>query len=611
MANGMQAVIEQLRGEKGGPGQGNIGFPPTFQAFILEQFKGLNTKARRPSIEDQECYWLENIMPIGQGNARAMYGVGDTLYTVPVNRTIVYMKAYNIGSTDYMGVFLDNGSAYQIRISDGTNTTISTVANRFYNGGDLPHLTQWGASGILIVSSAVADGYFAWDGTLYVPGAAAPAWLSGLDAPPTRVGNTNSSTTLTAFTDTVDIEAGMWVTGTDIPANTFVTGGTSTTVTIDQAATGTTVGVTFTFDWQMPTGVNGNGIETYQSRVFIIDGTNRLTSAANNGTYFAEANGGIIEKSTDSVLRTSYTAVQAANGFVYLLGDSSIFVIANVQSTTDTTTNFTTSTYQYSNVDPQTGTGFPESVEVFGRAIVFVNSNGVWALLGNNAQKISGPLDGIFETLDSSTVKPTVAVATIFGIRTLIVCLRAQDYLGDERNFLCLFAEGKWWVASQETVPSFIATQTTNSNLTAYGTNGTLIYPLFQTPSDTLTKTLQSKLFGGDYGALSYKQVLRMYLQMDPLGADPTEIAATVDTESSSVAVSGFGSTITFTNVTGGVLQFQNGSGGNLTWTVINLVTAIDAQNTGTLIGFTLTSSSADFVLERIGLGYRQETALY
>ena len=64
-------------------GKSGIGFPPDFQYVGLEQWKGLNTKPKRAAIEDQQSYWLENIMPIGEANARAMYGKGTTLYTAP------------------------------------------------------------------------------------------------------------------------------------------------------------------------------------------------------------------------------------------------------------------------------------------------------------------------------------------------------------------------------------------------------------------------------------------------------------------------------------------------------------------------------------------------
>ena len=599
-------------------GKSGIGFPPDFQYVGLEQWKGLNTKPKRAAIEDQQSYWLENIMPIGEANARAMYGKGTTLYTAPVGKTIVFYQFYNIGTTDYCAVFLSDGTAYQIKTSDGTSTTISAVAGTFYTaGGDLPALVQYGISGILIVSTSKTDGYWAWDGTtLTSPGAGGPSWATGLSSPVTQVGNeTSGSTTLSGFSNTTGVAVGMWVTGTGIPANTFVTGGTSTTVTISNAATATNAGVTFTFDWQWPTGINGTSIDTYQNRVFIVSGNKRLMSAASNAANFSANNDGVITTSYDSTLRKKYTRVVSSSGYVYMFGDSSIWNIASV--TSSTSSGVTTATYQYSNTDPQTGTAFVNSIQILGRAICFANTNGVYALVGNSAVKISNELDGIWATLDTS-VPPTCAVATIYGIRVLLVCIRAKDYTGTTRNFMCCWDVNKreWWIASQEIAPTFIATQEVNSNLTAYGSNGSVIFPMFQTASASITKTVQSKLYSGATGGSSayiiYKQILRFYLEVDPIGTDPSSFSATVDTENSQVPVTlNLSTNLTFVNNSGGVLQFRNNLSQNLYWSILNTITATDAQNTGDLIGFTMTSTGKDFVIERVGLGYRNETANY
>ena len=37
---------------------------------VVKQFKGVNTKANRTAIGDDEFYWLEIAMPIGYGNLR-------------------------------------------------------------------------------------------------------------------------------------------------------------------------------------------------------------------------------------------------------------------------------------------------------------------------------------------------------------------------------------------------------------------------------------------------------------------------------------------------------------------------------------------------------------
>ena len=59
------------------------GFPPGFNLFSLEGMEGLNTKAQRPAIKDQQWSWSQNFIPIGEANARVIWGVGGLNYTAP------------------------------------------------------------------------------------------------------------------------------------------------------------------------------------------------------------------------------------------------------------------------------------------------------------------------------------------------------------------------------------------------------------------------------------------------------------------------------------------------------------------------------------------------
>jgi hypothetical protein len=589
--------------------QSQITFPDDYAYAGLEKFKGINTKAKRPAIDDEESAWLENLMPIGDANMRAMPDRGPTLYTAPGGLTIVQADSFNIGNTDFEFVCLSDGSAVAVRQANGAVTTIAG-AGTFYNGGDLPHITQFGASGILIVTTATANGYYAWDGTLYSPGGSAPTWLDGLAANIVIAGASHGTKTLDGFSSTVGVVVGMVVTGSagDIPVNTFVTGGTATTVTISNAATGSN-SENFTFSWQMPTGIQGTGIDTYQNRVFIANGPTWLMSASGNGAYFAAANGGSITTSTDSSLRKKYVAVQSANGYVYLLSDSSIWNISNVTQTI--TNNVATAIAQYANSDAQTGTSWPNSVTQFSRAIILINPNGVFDLLGNSATKISDSLDGLFANLDQSVI-PTAAVCTLFGIRCLVVCFKSKDYLGNSRAMLACFDGKKWWMASQTVVPTFIWTSEINSTLTTYGTDGNIIFPLFQTPSNVLLKTLQSKLYGGKYGYLTIKNALRYYLQLDTLGNTVIGPTVTVDSDTSSVPVQGsLSGQLVFTNSSGQVIQFQNALLQTLFWSLNGLVNVVSGPNAGNLLGFTFTNMSSDFVIERTGIGFQDQSANY
>jgi hypothetical protein len=60
----------------------------------LGGFEGVNLHEERRAIGDQECAWMENMMPLGPGNARAMYDSATTLYTA--SQDIVFDFPFNI-----------------------------------------------------------------------------------------------------------------------------------------------------------------------------------------------------------------------------------------------------------------------------------------------------------------------------------------------------------------------------------------------------------------------------------------------------------------------------------------------------------------------------------
>lgn len=59
-------------------------YPKSFQPIVFDGFKGLNTKPARMAIADQECFWLDNWMPLGKNNLRTLYDIGGAVYTVAV-----------------------------------------------------------------------------------------------------------------------------------------------------------------------------------------------------------------------------------------------------------------------------------------------------------------------------------------------------------------------------------------------------------------------------------------------------------------------------------------------------------------------------------------------
>lgn len=522
--------------------------------FALQKFNSLNTKAQRPAIEDEEFSWLENFMPIGDGNLRTTPSNGSPLFTAAGGLTVVYLFFFNIGSNSFVAVFLSDGTAVQVNTTTAVQTPISNVGGTFYGGGALPAAAQWGSSGILIVSQVTSSAYWAWDGTtLFPPGAASPSWLNG---------------------------------GT--PTN-------------------------------MPQGLSGNAIEIFQSRSWVFNNGVGNFSAPGNGASFSGVAGGGSFPSTDSFLRRSFVAARQSNGFLYVFGDSSINVISNVQ----TSGAPAVTTFNNQNVDPQIGTPWPNSVQAYSRGLVFGNSSGIHALYGGSAEKIGDKLDGLFLNAQNvfsganPTTSPSAAVAIVYGIRLYMLLVPVMDlFTGQFRNVLAVWDGKKWFLASQDSNLVYIASQEIDSVLTAWGTDGTNVFRLFASASGTLRKIVQSKLWSGD-GFVVTKDAFREYLMaIDNSGAGYA-LTGTIDMQNenggNSAAVSFASNTfaIVWLNASSGVIQWQNASNQNLSFTVVGLsLGGANVNATGALLGVTLQSTSPDFTIVAYALLYRNKAPI-
>ena len=508
--------------------------------FQLRKFAGLNTRAARTDIADEEFSWLENMMPVADGELRALYSNAAPIYSS--GKTIIYLKMFNIGATQYSAVFYSDGTADQIDMA-GVVTHITAAANTFYNGGDLPCVAQWAASGILIVTTASANGYYAWDGTLWPPGnATSPTWLNG---------------------------------------------GTPTA---------------------MPTGIKGTFVETFQSRVWIANGSTGLISAPSNGAAFSGASGGGAFPSSDSFLRQKYTAIKQANGFLYLFGDSSTNVISNVQ----TSGSPLTTTFNNQNVDPQVGTPWPSTVVPFSRGLIFANPVGVYVMYGGAAEKVSTELDGLFQSANFNAVTPAGAVAVIFQIKCYVLMFQTTDLFGTPRTIMACWTGKKWFLASQDRNTTYIDTQEINSNIFSWATDGSALFEMFQTPSATLNKIFQSKYWSGDT-YLIQKQVMRAYSLGTSFSGSGYVISGTIDmiTENgvlrAALTLSSSGQGITWINNFGSVVSWLNNSSSPVAFVAQSLqIFGQDATATAPLIGVTMQSRSSNFLLSAFTLLYRR-----
>jgi len=567
--------------------------------FWLQGFDGVNLHDSRRAIGDQECSWLENFAPLGAGNARAMYDALAPLYTAS-GVTIVFDFVFNITTTFYHALFFSDGSAKQVAIVGGAVTTIAP-AGTFAVTPTLPDCVQWGASGIVIVT-ANADGLFAWDGTLYKPGDAAPSWLSGLANPIVVTGNTNTSTSLTNISSTTDVVNGMMVTDAqgDIPAHTLVVSHTSNSAVISQAATGSHAGQNLTFNWMMPYGINGTAVEAFVQRLWVVNGAQFSFSAPGNGADFSTSNGGGTTKSSDGFLRTRFVNLKQSNGFLYLFGDSSINVISNVQ----TSGSPATTTFNNQNIDQQTGLGWRDSLISFGRALLFANPTGAYALFGGAAQKISDKVDKLFEKADFDAVPPVGFIVDLFNVQCAGWVLNTLDPTTDtQRTIMVLWNGAKWFIGSQAITATFVTTAESGGTHThhAWGNDGTNLRHLFETASDTLAKKVQTKLWQGQ-SQLIRKTTQDVYVESADYGGTGVVLTGTLDSDTNASVAFSITANLYWLNNSGGLITFVNNSSQPIQFVSSPPgVQGTQANQAGMRLGITLTSTSPDFAL--IGMG--------
>lgn len=312
-------------------------------------------------------------------------------------------------------------------------------------------------------------------------------------------------------------------TGTSIASVTISNGGQFyTTAPAVQVLAGSNNAASATVTLS-PYGVSGAAMETYLSRVWIVNpalgqfsdtppGGNFSVTAPGSITDFATSDGGVDALNTDSFLQTKYVNVRQSSGYLYFFGDGSINVVSNVS----TSGSPTTTTYNYQNVDPQSGLDWRDALQDFSRSTILANQTGVYGLYGGAATKISEKLDNLFDIAlfppQNQGIQPTSAVATIYNIKHYLMLMTIMDPVTNQpRNIMVTWNE-KDWVLSTQTIDFIrIQTEKKGSFYNAFGSEGLSIYPMFATPSSALVKRMDTKY----YGATADK----MFIQKESLGS--------------------------------------------------------------------------------------------
>lgn len=222
---------------------------------IVKAFRGLNTKANRTAIDDQEFSWLENAQPLGSGNikitAAAKRSVNDASANVAWSNTIVDLRSGFVGTDNLIFGFQSNGACQSFNVS---SNAVATVAAAGTFTGSSNRLAQW--KNELVLISDPNKGLFVYDGNVTVK--LGSVGVIGLK----NVGS--GYTTIPAVTISAPNQAG----GVQAVAEASISGGAISSITLTEPGTGYTDSPTVTI-----TGGGGTAGQAVASFVTFATGT--------------------------------------------------------------------------------------------------------------------------------------------------------------------------------------------------------------------------------------------------------------------------------------------------------------------------------------------------
>jgi len=605
---------------------------------VTKDFRGINTKANRTAIDQNEFAWLENAMPVGYGNLRiipnytttkaaasasvtsgkvyivaalgsstlaqwqayfsaltVIPAVGDVITATATGSiagggtvslfailasTNEYMASGDIGNTSYIFFFQTDGSCQALNL---TNSTLSSVAAASTFSAAGVQIAQWKNERILIIDPV--KGYFNWNGTNLVS-------MGSVNGITITNGGSSYSGTLT-----VTISAPNQTGGVQATASATQTGGVITSITITEAGSGytsATVSVTGSGGGSGFTGtvsllsLTGQAISTFSGRVWIAKDRTVYYSAVNSYSDFGTVSAGNITI-TDGTLHGNITQLLSANNFLYVFGTDSINVFSDVRVSSTTGATLFTNT----NVSASIGSDLPEGIFAYFRSVLFMNRYGVYALVGATTTKISDALDNVFPNIDFS-YPVTACQALIYNILVAVWSVTYNDS-GTLRKLQLVFFDRKWFVSDMGAV-THIASSPVSGLINSYGVRSDgKIYKLYSDSTSNISTLIKTALWALN-DPIRTKQALKIGVEATLPSNIYAILTATVDSENQSSPSITLANGVQWINNFLQNVPWTNNSGQTVQWTSTGYALyKYDAQQYGKYIGFTVTSTAPAF----------------
>jgi hypothetical protein len=411
---------------------------------VVKQFRGVNTKANRTAIDENEFAWLENAMPIGYANLKITPYSSNTAVSFANVATGLY--AANIINNDYGLAFQEDGSCEAVDIISNTKSNVA-VSGTFSNSGI--NITQWKSERVLIGDKD--KGIFSWDGTNLVAIGAVGS-----------IGIVNRGTGYTS-TPAITISPPNQAGGIQAEAEAVITANTVSSIILTEGGTGYTSPPTITI-----TGGGGSNANAVCSLVTFATGT-VFVLVTNGGTGYTNVANTVITISGGGGTNAAGQAILSGGQLVNVIMTNAGTGYTNASNITVTITGgggSNATAKAIINSDPVTG------IQTF--------SGRTWISQGRT---VSYSAAGTYN--DFTSVSAGSLVLTDNTLHSNIVQLLAAN------NFLYIFGEDSINVFSDVRVTDTGITIFTNTNVSAsVGTR--LPYAIFP--------YFRSVLFMNEYG---------------------------------------------------------------------------------------------------------------
>jgi hypothetical protein len=393
---------------------------------VIKNFKGLNTKANRTAIDEEEFSWIENAMPIGFGNIKivpaqvTLKDGGNN--AVSFANTVTSFESCNLGLSDYLLGFESNGRAQYYKIDTGTVGNVAV--NGTFSSSNVS-VAQYKNERVFIGDPD--KGLFNWDGTdLINVGSVGTVGITAKGS-----GYTSAPA--------VTISAPNQTNGVQATATSTITANAVSSIFITNGGSGYTAAPTVTI-----TGGGGTGATAIA----------QILTFTKGALYIQVTNGGSGYNTAPAVTITGGGGANAA-GTAIVLGNAITGVIM-----TNVGDNYT-SVPTVSIAAPPTPTGNTTAIALGVPnldQIVSVStfSGRVWVATGRTVTYSASTSPYDFVSISAGSV--TLTDSTLHG---------NIQYLLSANNFLYIFGEDSINVFSDLRVTSTGSTLFTNTNVSA------------------------------------------------------------------------------------------------------------------------------------------------